>query len=535
MSTPDSSPLRGVHAILGMDIVGFSKLDEEPQLQTAQLLFEWLRRALQFYGIDPGACCWSPGGDGGHLTFPAEVEGSRALDVAFRVVEQVLERNSHQSPPLYVRFGLHSGTVHESAEFRGGTNVWGHGINEAARIKDLAAPNQVLISGAYFDAFIKSRPSATRYDFGQPYQHTVKHGRPLEVRNVYRNQLGLDEEHALALRWSRVGELWQNARRDYEFLIGDAMHSDDVVAALAAAKCLLDLGGNDTAGELFAAISNTDPDAPTRYARRQHVFFSKMPPAVLGRLLQGTTFRSLRPEEVLFHEGEVSDSVFFPVSGRVEVVWNGRPNAPIPRGQILGETALWISEIRRTGTVRAAVETLLLEVRYPVFQSLIDQYPHLGEEIYGTIKQRMLKNAIDHPGFFPPLIPEQKETLAQKPSGCVKVPAGWSLDLRQTTYLLFSGKVQLSPQGQALELSARGYFDAQNIFGLVTEVGTIDGEQALVLEDSVCVAFPHEVLLRLQRESEAMQRRWWELFGHRSVKIQMLRRGSRGPGGRTAP
>jgi class 3 adenylate cyclase len=524
--------MSGPPAILGMDLVAFSELDEREQLQAVGKLFAWIKAGLQFYAIADANYRWSPGGDGGHLTF-TEVTGSeRALDVAFKILEQAREWSENHRPAIRIRFGIHAGTVQEGHELGSGTNVWGHGINTAARITSIASPFQVLISDEYYNDYVKNRGIASAYVFGEPFERTVKHGKPIKVRNVQRHNLGLPDDRALALRWEGVGELWKKARRDYEFLIRDALESDDVVAALAAGKCLLglggDLGGGSAVDHLFAAISNADQEADSPYKRRQHVYFSKMPAAALRQLLQRATFCTLPTGEVLFHEGDSSDKVYFPISGQVEVAWKDPPGAAlVKRGEILGETALWISEIRRTGTVKAVVDTLLLEVRYADFQAVIEQHPHLAEEIAGTIKQRTLKNAVDRPDFFPGISNEQKEALRQRPAECVKVPAGWPLDLRKTTWFLFNGKVRISPTNAAsFELSANGHFTARNIFGLVTGLGVIDGDEAAVLEEAVCVDFPHDVL-RLQEESEAVQSRWWELFGRRNVEIRMRQKDSR--------
>src|SRR5262249_18906643 len=85
--TPPAPPLLdGLYAILGMDVVGFSELEDDPQVETIQRLFRWLHLALESEGIPPADVRWSPGGDGGHLTFATQTGGRAALDVAFRVL-----------------------------------------------------------------------------------------------------------------------------------------------------------------------------------------------------------------------------------------------------------------------------------------------------------------------------------------------------------------------------------------------------------------------------------------------------------------
>ena len=69
---------------------------------------------------------------------------------------------------------IHAGLVQEADELGGGTNVWGIGINMAARILTVAASSQILVSKQYFDHYI----SGVRQDaeIGDLHWRTVKHG-----------------------------------------------------------------------------------------------------------------------------------------------------------------------------------------------------------------------------------------------------------------------------------------------------------------------------------------------------------------------
>jgi len=526
MPHAEHAPVSGHHAILGVDLVAFSEMSEERQLQVSRELFSWITRSLSFHAVPLERCRWSPGGDGGHLTFGSVEASQKAAGVAFRLLELTEEHNRQTGDDVRLRLGLHAGTVHEGKELTAGTNVWGHGINTAARITAMAQPGQVLISQEYYDSYLKQHQPASDVQLDEPYYRSVKHGKSVKVSNARCRGAGLPRDWALAQRWCGVRSLWLSARRDCEQLIRDAMESDDVVAALAAGKSLLDLDGDDEViSELLRAISNAEQAPPARLPRRQHLYFSKMPVGALRDLLRQTTLRDLPAGRTLFEEGAPSDAVFFPVSGQVEVCWKDRPDrVTIPRGEIIGETALWISDVRRTATVQARLDSLLLEVSYKTLQDIVRQYPHLEEEIVSTVQARTVKNLLDHKDFFPGLGAEQQERLRQRPTVCRKVPQGTRLGLAETTYVLFSGKARLSPPRlRPLELEASGQFQARNIAGVVAleeQDELIDGLEAEVIEDAVVVELSRQALLSAQQACKLVAERWEQITANRLLQLR---------------
>src|SRR5262245_22010463 len=103
--------LRGVHAILGTGIVGYSRFSEEDQLEAVQHLTQWVRQALQYCNVRDDDYFWSHAGDGGYLTFGSREGCVRAIDVAFAIVRRVKSKEWLLSTGerLTLRMGLHAG------------------------------------------------------------------------------------------------------------------------------------------------------------------------------------------------------------------------------------------------------------------------------------------------------------------------------------------------------------------------------------------------------------------------------------------
>jgi adenylate cyclase len=79
-------------------------------------------------------------GDGLMLWFDDACE---AVDAALDLQDRFDERSSQDDLPLWVRIGVHYGRAAQR-----GSDLVGHDVNVAARVADLAAPGEVLISEA---------------------------------------------------------------------------------------------------------------------------------------------------------------------------------------------------------------------------------------------------------------------------------------------------------------------------------------------------------------------------------------------------
>jgi len=79
-------------------------------------------------------------GDGLMLWFDDPCE---AVDAALALQERFEDQSAKDNLPLWVRIGVHYGQAAQR-----GSDLVGHDVNVAARVADLAAPGEVLISEA---------------------------------------------------------------------------------------------------------------------------------------------------------------------------------------------------------------------------------------------------------------------------------------------------------------------------------------------------------------------------------------------------
>ncbi len=105
--------------------------------------------------------------------------------------------------------------------------------------------------------------------------------------------------------------------------------------------------------------------------------------AAIARLLK---LDVVPPRYTIVMQGEPGDSMFFIVSGEVEVEVQPRPIRMGP-GQYFGEIAL-LQEAPRTATIVSVTECELLVLNAADFHRLLHEYPALNESIRETAKRR---------------------------------------------------------------------------------------------------------------------------------------------------
>jgi len=126
-------------AIVFTDIVGFTEFTALQGDEAALKLLATQDRVVEEVVDGHGRVVKSLG-DGLLLWFDDPCEAvRRSLDLQSRFEEESFEENL----PLWVRIGVHFGRP-----ARRGQDLIGHDVNVAARIVDLAAPGEVLVSEA---------------------------------------------------------------------------------------------------------------------------------------------------------------------------------------------------------------------------------------------------------------------------------------------------------------------------------------------------------------------------------------------------
>ena len=524
VTTGSSSKLEltpgGVYAVLGMDIVSFSTLHDDDQIHAIQNLMVWISQALAFHSIGEADYRWSPAGDGGYLSFTSPASCAKAIDVAFSVFDKLQRPDwvPRTGEKTKIRAGLHSGTIQEGRGLGRETNMWGMGINTAARILSLAATSQLLVSQQYFDTYVKERREGD-FDVGRVHTHTVKHGSKVEVMNISRSGLGLENDKASAKRWRYIGALWRKTIEEYAWLGQDTLRSGDAVAALAAAKFLMLLGEQQRVRRFCDEIGNS------HRAGENYQIFGQMPADLLYQVIDRIQPRILSADEVLCEEGAPANSCFFPVSGTLVVdVPKSKEHIIIREGQIVGEFSLWIQNLRRTARMRCVDDGLVLEMNNQDFARILAASPEVANIVYAIVRKRITENILGSPLLFPEL-----NSIEGKPSPipatCEKHPAGSELSLEGAAYVLFSGGLRIHGEGGArLDITAEGRIGQEKVVGILSEIGpSPDGAKAAVLEEAVTVRIEHAVLRDLQTRVPAIEHAWNALYGKRLGELQKAR------------
>jgi hypothetical protein len=393
------------------------------------------------------------------------------------------------------------------------------GINTTARILSVSDENQLLVSKQYYDTYIKDQREAD-YQFAEPYWRTVKHGVAVEVMNASKPGLCLDYDDASGKRWRYLGGLWRKTVQEYEFLISDAMRSGDPVAAIAAARYLLEMGEEAQARQLCSMLSDHDTSVKATFPAQRHALFSAMPPEILFHVVRSISPRVVQADQILCEDGAVAESCFFPVSGKfvVEVAGRDAPS-PVKKGHIVGEFSLWISHLKRTARIRSLDPGLVLELGYDALTTVLAQHADVATIVYSIIQRRIIENVLLSPDLFPGLGPMSKEELSKLGAKCIKTPAGGVLDLSQHAFVMLIGRVRIHCfTGTVLELEAEGRFDQLEVVGIHSGMGKLDGEAADVLEETVAVRIDHDLLEGLQQRYPAVKRAWGRLVGARLLE-----------------
>ena len=121
--------------------------------------------------------------------------------------------------------------------------------------------------------------------------------------------------------------------------------------------------------------------------------------ADLQHLVANATLEKYDANKVIFNEGDVGDALHLIRSGSVTVSrsFGGREVvlAYVPAGQYVGEMAL-VSDMPRTATVRAAVNTQTIRLDGEAFKQIMARYPDLARRVQEVYKSRLAHNVSLH-------------------------------------------------------------------------------------------------------------------------------------------
>lgn len=120
-------------------------------------------------------------------------------------------------------------------------------------------------------------------------------------------------------------------------------------------------------------------------------YFKNLSEIELRRVIEMGTRRHLQPQEIVFNQGEYTDSFCVVLEGGVDAIYQNdkisRRLFTFSAGQYFGEVPL-ILKIPYPTTIIATTETILFIFHYDGFQYLLTRYPELSEEITQELAKR---------------------------------------------------------------------------------------------------------------------------------------------------
>ena len=122
--------------------------------------------------------------------------------------------------------------------------------------------------------------------------------------------------------------------------------------------------------------------------------FAPLPPTGLTRLAQQGKTRRFPASSHLMHQGDVGDSMYIIVEGRVRVE-RSHPAllepvllAELGPGEVVGEVGLLDGE-PRTATVTAITDTETLELDATILEQTVLDYPEVGAALLRLLSRRL--------------------------------------------------------------------------------------------------------------------------------------------------
>jgi len=150
---------RKLAAIVALDVVGYSRLMERDESRTLSTLTEHRTERLEPVLAQHGGRLIKLIGDGALVEFASVVDALNAA-IEFQRAMSKANLDRRDDEPIAFRIGVHIGDV-----IIDGDDLYGDGMNVAARLEGQAPPGGILISGNARDA-VMNRVSAEFRDLG---------------------------------------------------------------------------------------------------------------------------------------------------------------------------------------------------------------------------------------------------------------------------------------------------------------------------------------------------------------------------------
>lgn len=123
-------------------------------------------------------------------------------------------------------------------------------------------------------------------------------------------------------------------------------------------------------------------------------FFTDLPNEELDRISSMLDVVNLKSGEILFHEGDTGEHLYVVVNGELEVLMAPDTDDElilniVRAGEYIGEMSFMMPGGRRTASVRARGDVVLLSMSRQQFRDLLHRHPELAYAMVSVLSQRL--------------------------------------------------------------------------------------------------------------------------------------------------
>ncbi len=120
--------------------------------------------------------------------------------------------------------------------------------------------------------------------------------------------------------------------------------------------------------------------------------FKNIPAESIDDLTFGGQIVRILENQILFSELDITDGAYIVVQGVLSVQINSKTVAKISQGQMIGEISLFKTQGKRTATVVADKDSVLMHISLQKFYHLLSQNLYLAKTLQELSQQRFDKN-----------------------------------------------------------------------------------------------------------------------------------------------
>jgi TolB-like protein/class 3 adenylate cyclase/tetratricopeptide (TPR) repeat protein len=316
---------RRLAAVLAADVAGYSRLMGEDELGTLEALKAHRREVVDPAIASHNGRIVKTTGDGVLVEFASAVD---AVTCAVAIQEKMAERDRSFRPKITFRIGINIGDV-----IIEGDDIFGDGVNVAARVENECEPGGVCLSGSAFEQ-VRGKTALVFNDLGERSLKNID--RPVRLYGVrsaavpaasIEPQSEVPKPLALPDRPSIAVLPFQNMSGDPEQeYFADGM-VEDIITALSRFKSLFVIARNSSFAYKGKAvdIGQVGRDLGVRYVLEGSVRKSGSRVRITGQLIEAATDRHLWAdkfdgalEDVFDLQDQVTSSVVGLIAPKLE-------------------------------------------------------------------------------------------------------------------------------------------------------------------------------------------------------------------------